>query len=278
MSPGVRKPAVAGMFYSAQPEQLKQEIQDMLDSVSPARTSDPVIAAVVPHAGYMYSGKTAAAAYVLLRDCDADTVVIVSPSHREHFQGMSIYSGDGYETPLGIVEIDSELRQKLITEDLSIHSGLAGHRQEHAIEVQLPFIQTVLPGRKILPIVMGDQSKHFCLHLSERLAECLEGTKTIMLASSDLSHFYSYDVAERLDAIVINDINQFDPLKLMDDLEHEKTEACGGGPIVAVLSAAKKMGGSIARVVSHCNSGDVTGDRDGVVGYLAAIVEKAAVI
>ncbi|MGD0337587.1 MAG: AmmeMemoRadiSam system protein B [Bacteroidota bacterium] len=273
----IRKPVVAGMFYPGSPAQLWSDVRAMLAEI-PGRTgAGKVIAAIVPHAGYVYSGKTAAAAYAALRQSDAETIVIVSPSHREYFFGASIYEGDAYETPLGIIEIDTVLRSRLVKSDEHIVSGVEGHRAEHAIEVQLPFLQEVLPGKKILPIVMGDQRRQLCFLLAQKLAECLKGKPVVMIASSDLSHFYRYEVAEQLDQIVIDDINQFDYEKLMNDLESEKTEACGGGPIVAVLMAAGQLGGTKASVLAHCNSGDVTGDREGVVGYMAAIVESVVV-
>ncbi len=272
----VRKPAVAGMFYPASPEELRRDVCAMLDEAKPKAGTGRVVAAIVPHAGYPYSGPTAAAAFAALGGSDARTVVLVSPSHREHFRAISVYHGDGYATPLGVVEVDTGLRDRLAKSDPKIFSGIEGHRNEHAIEVQLPFVQTVLPGRKIVPVVMGDQNRDLCLLLGEKLAACLEGEAVVLVASSDLSHYYNYDVAEQLDQVVIDRVSRFDYIQLMNDLETEKTEACGGGPIVAVLKAAQALGGKAVRVLAHCNSGDTTGDRDAVVGYMSAIVETQA--
>ncbi len=277
MNPIIRKPVVAGMFYPGSAAQLRRDVQSMLADVPERSGTGKVIAAIVPHAGYIYSGKTAAAAYAALRQSDAETVVIVSPSHREHFFSASIYEGDAYETPLGAVEIDTILRSRLVKSDEHIIVGMEGHHGEHAIEVQLPFLQEVLPGKKILPIVMGNQKRQLCYLLGQKLAECLVGKSVVLIASSDLSHYYRYDIAQQLDQIVIDDVNQFDYEKLMNDLESEKTEACGGGPIVSVLIAASQLGGTKASVLAHCNSGDVTGDREGVVGYMAAVIESVAV-
>jgi AmmeMemoRadiSam system protein B len=276
MNPMIRKPVVAGMFYPGSPSQLRKDVQSMLAETPPRPDVGRVVAAIVPHAGYMYSGQTAAAAYATLRKSDAETVVIVSPSHREHFFSASIYEGDGYETPLGVVDIDATLRARLVKSDEHITSGTEGHRGEHAIEVQLPFLQEVLPGRKILPIVMGDQQRQLCYLLGQKLGDCLKGKPVILIASSDLSHYYRYDIAEQLDRVIVEDVIQFEHGKLMSDLESDKTEACGGGPIVAVLMAAAQLGGTKATILAHCNSGDITGDKDGVVGYMSAVIESAA--
>ncbi len=270
----IRKPAVAGMFYSGSAAQLQKDVRIML-SVYPERSGPGrIVAAIVPHAGYAYSGKTAAAVFAALRHSDAETIVLVAPSHREHFFGVSIYEGDAYETPLGRVEIDAPLRSRMVKSDEHIRSGSEGHRTEHAIEVQLPFLQEVLPGRKILPLVMGDQSRDLCFLLGQKLSECVKGKSVVLIASSDLSHYYSYDIALQLDQIVIDDVSGLDYAKLMTDLESGKTEACGGGPIVAVLMAAGQLGATKATILDQCNSGDITGDREGVVGYMAAIVES----
>ena len=275
MSRSIRKPAVAGMFYPGSATQLQRSIRAMLSAYPAYSGHGRIVAAIVPHAGYMYSGNTAAAAYAALQNLDVETVVLVSPSHRDHFMGAMIFEGDAYETPLGEVEIDTALRSVFVGSDVHIRSGIEGHRTEHAIEVQVPFLQEILPGKKILPIVMGDQSRDTCFLLGRKLAECLKGKSVVLIASSDLSHFYTYDEAKQLDQVVIDDVQEFDYKKLMNDLESGRTEACGGGPMVSVLMAAGQLGGTKSTVLAHCNSGDVTGDRDGVVGYMSAIIESA---
>jgi AmmeMemoRadiSam system protein B len=172
------------------------------------------------------------------------------------------------------VQVDINLRDELLNEDESLLRNILGHRQEHAIEVQLPFLQRMLGDVKILPIVMGDQKRSFCVRLGDTLAKVLRGKNILLVASTDLSHYFPYSVAEKLDKIFIEDVAKFNDEKLMSDLEKERTEGCGGGPTVAVLRAAKKLGAQKVHILHHCNSGDVTGEKDGVVGYLSAAIVR----
>ncbi|MDI6765280.1 MAG: AmmeMemoRadiSam system protein B [Bacteroidota bacterium] len=274
----VRQPVVAGMFYPVNPRTLENEIGQMLSkaAINPSASvrHGNLIAIIVPHAGYVYSGLTAAHAYKLLQQTSFDTVVIISPSHREYFQGISVYSGDVYRTPLGDIAIDEDIREKLVKDDKLIEASTHGHTAEHAIEVQLPFLQKVLKNFKIVPIVMSDQGSELCYHLADRLAEVLKDKKALIAASTDLSHYHTAYEADKLDKIVIDDVAHFDYKKLSKDLETERAEACGGGPVVAALRAAKKLGANHVEILHQCNSGDVTGDRDAVVGYLSAAVLK----
>lgn len=267
----IRPPAVAGMFYPGRPDVLEREVNHLLASAPKERIGGTIVALISPHAGYQYSGLTAAHGYALLKGLSFDTVVIVSPSHREYFDGASVYDGDGFQTPLGFLAVDAELRDELVGGDPFIRASANGHRQEHAIEVQLPFLQRVLGDVKILPVVMGDQRRQYCLHLAKKIGEVLKNKNALLVASTDLSHFHPYDEANTLDRIVIDDVAALDYGKLMDDLEAGRAEACGGGPTVAVLAAAHHLGANGAKILHHCNSGDVTGDRSGVVGYLSAV-------
>jgi len=172
---------------------------------------------------------------------------------------------------MGIVEVDKELRNKFIAESKNIFTGLAGHRAEHALEVQLPFLQFLYPDIKILPIVIGDQSKVFVDELAEKLAEVYD-ENTLIVASSDLSHFYTREQANKLDSIVAERITAFEYDKLQTDLEKRNCEACGGGAIVALMKAAAKHNKTNAKVIHRSDSGDTTGDTSEVVGYLSAVV------
>jgi AmmeMemoRadiSam system protein B len=227
---------------------------------------------ILPHAGYAYSGPAASLGYVLLAGKVFDRVVIVSPSHREYFDGISVFDGDGYRTPLGDLLVDHEARKELVADDPLIGASRLGHRQEHAIEVHLPFLRKVLGDVRIVPIVMGEQKRDYCLHLGTRLAEVFTGTNTLFIASSDLSHYHPYQEAESLDSVTIGDVERFDYEMLLSDLEAERTEACGGGPMAAVLAATRQLGANRAEILCHCNSGDVTGDRTSVVGYLSSVL------
>ena len=267
----IRKPAVAGMFYPDDKNVLERQINTLLANYKPDEEFKNINGIVSPHAGYVYSGRTAAFAYNTISGKNYKTVVVISPSHREYFAGTSIYNGDAYETPLGIVKVDKEMRKKLVDGSKTIFPGIEGHKQEHALEVQVPFLQTVLKDFLIVPIVIGDQSKIFVDELAYKLAEVTD-EKSLIVASSDLSHFYSREKAEILDSRVEQHINDFDYEGLQTDLERKACEACGGGGIVSMMEALKLKNYAHAKVLNRTDSGDVTGDTSEVVGYLSAIV------
>jgi len=271
----VRPPAVAGMFYPLNPQTLMSDIDRMLDNTEGLSLKGIITALIVPHAGYAYSGLTAAHAYKLLEGRRYDTVVVISPSHREYFRGVSVFNGKSYSTPLGDVMVDTQLRDEIVKGDHIIESSGRGHSTEHAIEVQIPFLQKVIKDFALLPIVVGDQRSDYCFHLGDRLAEVLENKNALIVASTDLSHFHPSGQAKQLDQIIINDVANFDYQKLMEDLEYEKAEACGGGPMVSAMSASKQLGADAVDILHQCNSGDVTGDLDSVVGYFSAAIIKS---
>ena len=270
----VRLPAVAGMFYPDDARLLGRQIEELLESAEVKPLEGRLMALVSPHAGYIYSGRTAAHGFALLRGLSFETVVIVSPSHREYFDGISAYSGSAFRTPLGDVAVDDELRSSVAAGDEIIAVSGSGHGVEHAVEVQIPFLQKVLNKFRILPIVMGDQRREYCMHLGDKLANVVRGKNVLLLASTDLSHYHPYRVAVQLDGIVIDDVRNLDFEQLMTDLDAERAEACGGGPTVAVLRAATALGANRARILHSCNSGDITGDKSGVVGYVSAAITQ----
>lgn len=267
----IREPAVAGMFYPANPHQLHDELQLLLDKVEPEAEYKNAVGIISPHAGYVYSGKTAAYGFKALGGRNYKTVVIISPSHREYFPGVSIYNGDGYSTPLGEVGLNKEMILKLVNGSQIIFASPQGHRAEHAVEVQIPFLQMVMNDFTIVPAVIGDQRKAFIDELAEKLAEAVD-EETLIVASSDLSHFYTKEEAGKLDSIVENHIANFNYEELQHDLETNKCEACGGGAIVAMMKTADLIRRKKSKVLSRSDSGDVTGDYSEVVGYLSAVV------
>ncbi len=269
----IRHQQVAGYFYPAEKEKLKQDIALLLQVAKPVKVFNKIFGIVSPHAGYIYSGKTAAYAYNLLKDKSYKTVIIISPSHAEYFPGISIYDGDAYETPLGLVEIDQEITEKILADSKIVFKGIQGHRREHALEVQIPFLQSVLKDFKIVPIVMGDQSKMFVDHLAEKISEVVD-ENTLIVASSDMSHFYDSEEADRLDSVVEQRINDFDFEQLIKDIDDHECEACGAGPIAAMMKAAALKNINQSYVINRSDSGDVTGDTSEVVGYLSAVVYK----
>ena len=267
----IRNSKVAGMFYPSDPTELRKLISSYLGEVKNTEKIEHVAGIVSPHAGYVYSGKTAAWAYKTIESAKYENVIVISPSHREYFKGVSIYPGNAYKTPLGEIQINKKLRQKMVEASDLIFEGIQGHGSEHALEVQLPFLQVILANFQLIPLVIGSQSRETVDELAKVLAEVVDD-KTLIVASSDLSHFYSKSRANIIDSRVIESINYFKYDELQNDLEQKRCEACGGGGIVAMLKALKMKNYSHSKVIQRSDSGDVTGDEKEVVGYLSAIV------
>lgn len=284
---GVRPPAVAGQFYPASPVELKLQVEDMLARAPDAEVEGEVRGLIAPHAGYPYSGQTAAAAYRQVRGRAYDTVVVMAPSHREPCGGASIFPGEAYETPLGEVPVDREMAQALAGQAPELHLSMAGHRVsgapafagplrgEHAVEVQLPFLQVALPGLRILPIVTDSRALSDHRRLADALVRAAEGKDVLLVASSDLYHGHSYEACVDSDAATLGEIESFDPERFCRSLETGRVQACGGGPITALMLAARRLGADRARVVERTNSSDATGRRgDYVVGYGSVLFYK----
>ncbi len=267
---GTREPAVAGMFYPADADELQQQLNLLFEITKPEKEYGKIRGIVSPHAGYVYSGKTAAFAYNTIKGKKYENVVVISPSHREYFYGSSIYEGDAYLTPLGKIEINKALAEKIVVHGELIAESIKGHRAEHALEVQLPFLQTALGNFKLIPIVMGDQSKELVYDLSEALAKSIDDS-TLIVASSDLSHFHSKEIAWKLDSRVIERVKNFEYDFLLRDIEEGLSEACGAGPIAAMMRTLDLIGVENVEVLARSDSGDVTGDNSEVVGYMSAI-------
>ncbi len=268
----VRPCVVCGQFYPGDRAELLKDVQGLLGAAGVQERAGIVRGLISPHAGYIYSGPTAASGYALLKGASYDVVVVISPSHREFFRGASVYPGTAYETPLGRVMLDEGLREELVGHCPWVSASEAGHGEEHAIEVQLPFLQVVLESFRLLPIVIGHQTQEICFGLAASLAQVLRGKSALLVASSDLSHYHPSHIADDLDAVMIRDVEGFDARVMMEDLDAGRTEACGGGPVATVLAALKTLGARRVEIVRHCNSGDVSGERTHVVGYLSAAI------
>lgn len=274
----VRKPAMAGSWYPGTAKELSAEIDGHLAAAGKSGQPGRPAALIVPHAGYMFSGPTAAWAYKNIEGKQAKIVIMVGPSHRAYFEGVAAFASGAWETPLGRADIDEELARAVIALDPDHIKDLpSAHAQEHSLEIQLPFLQRVLePGFRIVPLMMFDHSLPACRRLAKALAGAVgDRDDVLLLASTDLSHFHSDDKAKKLDRIVADNVARFDPERLAGDLASQRCEACGGGPMVAVMLAARELGADTAEVYRYQTSGDVTGDRGQVVGYLAAGIYKA---
>lgn len=273
----IKKSLLAGSWYPGKAQELRSLIRNFLQAVpESAGISGELKALIVPHAGYIYSGGVAAYAYRLLKDRPITRVAVVAPSHRYPFRGASVDLLVGYETPLGIVPVDLVLSRKLIEADPIFRHVPQGHAQEHALEIQLPFLQEVLKDFQLLPIIQGSQDPQTCERMAQTLARVLKDQGVLLVASTDLSHFHGYDRAVALDRRILERVAAFDEEGLLKDLTEERVEACGGGPMVTVMKTARLWGADQSRVLKYANSGDVTGDRSGVVGYLAAVLFTSA--
>ena len=267
----VRRSAVAGSWYPDDRASLVAEVEGYLADVPPTDLPGRLVALISPHAGLRYSGPVAAHAYARLRGRRDLTVVIVGPSHRVHFEGVSVYARGAFATPLGEVPIDEAVAEALLAADAILLDEPSPHRDEHSLEMQLPFLQHVVPGLRIVPLLMGSQERGEVEALAGALGRALRGRDALMVASSDLSHYHPAGVANALDAKVVDDVARFDPEGLMDRLESHHAHACGGGPMVAVMKAARERGAARAAILRYGDSGDAgDGDKSRVVGYLAA--------
>lgn len=268
----VRRSVIAGTWYPDDPQRLCAMINGFLARVPRQRLQGDLVGLIAPHAGYMYSGQVAAHAYAQLSTGAFSSVIIVSPVHRAYPGSFAVTEKAYYETPLGLVPLDEGLVQAI---ERRITLKRISQDSEHSLEIQLPFLQHVLGDFQLAPIMMGDQDWESASELGQALAQAIDQEDTLLVASTDLSHFHSYDLAVRLDQLVLDRITAYDPEGLSRILAMHKAEACGGGPVAAVMVAAQQQGADRAALLKYMNSGDVTGDRGSVVGYAAAALLRS---
>jgi len=265
----IRRSAIAGTWYPGRASTLTRTVQDYLAQVPARQEKGELLGLIVPHAGYQYSGQVAAHAYKELEDKAFELIYLLGPSHRAWVGEVVTNEEDCYQTPLGLVELERRALDALASH---IHLNQVRGDMEHSLEIQLPFLQVVLGEFRLVPIIMGGQSLTTCQALASALVATLRKHPGLMVASSDLSHFHPYDRARSLDELVVSAVRKLDPEGLLKDLASGRCEACGGGPIATVLMAARDLGASRVEILNYANSGDVTGDRSSVVGYLAAAI------
>jgi len=271
----IRKPAVSGEFYPADKKSLKEMIDGLLAKTEGEEKNaggTQIIALIVPHAGYIYSGGVAACAYKLLKGKKIKTVILIGPSHYAAFEGVSVYPEGWWETPLGRVPIDKDAADFLMKKCEFVKSFFPAHQKEHSLEVQLPFLQTVLKDFKIVPLVIGNLYFDRIEVLAQAIVSIVKSRSSpvLVVASSDMSHYHSYGKACLMDGMAIKDIEELDAYKLWNDINKGLCELCGSGPVMTVLEVAKKLNANL-KVLKYANSGDVTGDRDRVVGYTSVV-------
>ena len=264
----IRKAAVAGRWYPGSATALATAVDGYLARAT-RDVEGELVALVAPHAGLMYSGPVAAHAYRLLRHRQVDVAVLVGPSHFVAFDGVALYGSGGFETPFGVAAIDEACAARLAS-SLVVREYAGPHAREHSIEMQLPFLQRLAPAAAIVPLVMGNQTASTSRALGDVLAAAVGGRRALLIASTDLSHYHDAATAAALDAVVIDCVARFDADGLQRALDEQPGHACGGGPTVAVMRAAKVLGARDAVVLDYADSSAVSGDPSAVVGYLAA--------
>jgi MEMO1 family protein len=272
----VRPAAVAGAWYPGTRDALAREVDGYLDAAAEGPRGR-ITAIIAPHAGIMFSGPVAAFSYKAAAREAFDVVVLAGPSHFVPFDGIALYPGGAFASPLGLAPVNAEIALRLAAFP-GIEPMPAAHAREHSLEMQLPFVRRLLPDASIVPLLMGFQSREAIEQLATALAASLAGTRSLIVASTDLSHYFDARTAAALDARVHDRVAAFDPEGLIalagEYPEHERGRyvGCGIGPAISVMLAARALGARDARVLKYAHSGEVSGDYDGVVGYMAAAI------
>src|SRR5271166_3466795 len=272
----VRQPAVAGRFYPANAQHLRAEVETYTTAPASAaaesETKIRAIGCVVPHAGYMYSGHVAGALY---RRLDLPRrIVILCPNHTGRGEPLAIMSEGAWHTPLGDAPIDAELAAALTAATPFLTEDQEAHRYEHALEVQLPFLQVLRPDFQFVPITVGTSNFESLTALGEAIGEVLSGLTepALVIASSDMNHYENDEVTRVKDRRAIEQVLALDPRGLYETVRHGQISMCGYCPATVMLTAARKLGATKAELIRYATSGDVSGDRDMVVGYAGIVV------
>lgn len=271
----IREPAVCGSFYPDDPGVLRERIEGLLARVDCQLPADRDLRGLItPHARLDLSGAVAAEAYACLRRREIETVVLVAPDHYIGFEGVAIYPGGAFRTPLGEVQVDEELAGILLEGGDGMTAAPEAHGHEHAIEVQLPFLQVVCPKVRIVPVLMGFRSRSNVEILANTLSRALDNPRVVLVATSDLSHYHPRDVARKLDYRLRDMIRAYAPTSLWEALREGTVEACGGDALVAVMLGAGVAGAELTTILRYGDSGEASGDTRSVVGYLSAALSR----
>lgn len=280
----LRQPAVSGMFYPAGEEALREAIEDSFTSsygVGEVPTlkcenykGDYPLNVFVPHAGFVYSGPAASFAYdKIVREGFPDTFIILSPNHTGIGSEISVFNEGEWITPLGNVKVDEDFANAIINHADKASSDFTAHFQEHSIEVQLPFLQYFSNNFKIVPITIGYQSFENAINLGEAIVSASKeiNSSYCVIASTDLSHFYTQDLANKADSLVLDDIQAMNKEKLFEDVISNDITMCGYGPVLSTIKVSQLTGLNNSEIFTHYTSGDITGDLSRVVGYASGI-------
>ncbi len=266
----IRKPAVAGMFYKAEAEELRSQMESLWPHPRPQ--THPCLGAMVPHAGYVYSGRVAAGVYAHLEP--ADTYILIGPNHTGLGERLALAAADAWETPLGRVPINKKLSQEILHRCEFIREDNLAHRDEHSLEVQLPFLQMTDRPFSIVGLLVGTGDMKIIKGLGMAVAGAVRkaGQKIIILASSDMNHFENLEQTRRLDHLALQKVLALDPDGLMEIVSRENISMCGAAPAAAMLAAARELGAQNAAIVDYATSAEAGGDEERVVGYAGVII------
>lgn len=270
----LRPSPIAGTWYPANPKSLAASIDEFLNDVKLPEIQGQVIAVIAPHAGHRYSGAVAAHAFSALCGLQPDLVAVLSPFHNYDPHPLLTTKHQAYSTPLGAIEVDQSALAELQTR-LKIPITPIIHDTEHSLEIELPFLQRVLKNNfKLLPVMIRAQEENVAKQLGEALAQTIQSRNAILVASTDLSHFYDQQTAVRLDVEMLDRFTSLNPSSIFEAERTGKGFACGYAAVAAVMWAAQEFGATKVQVLKHATSGDVTGDYSSVVGYGAAAITK----
>lgn len=268
----LRPSPIAGQWYEGNPKSLARSVDDYLALAKLPDLNGDVIAIIVPHAGHRYSGAVAAHAFAALRNLTPDLVVILSPYHNFSPYPLITTKHQAYSTPLGNIEVDQEALAELQT-NLDIPITPIANDKEHSLEIELPFLQRALKNElKLLPIMIRAQEPGTAQKLGHALAQTLKNKNALIVASTDLSHFYDQRTAKILDSEMLKRFESFDPASIFEAEYTSKGFACGHAAVASMLWAARELGANKVQILKYATSGDVTGDHSSVVGYGAGVV------
>jgi AmmeMemoRadiSam system protein B len=274
----LRPSPIAGQWYSGDAKALAASVDDYIQAAALPEIHGDVIAIIAPHAGHIYSGPVAGYAFAAVRGLMPDLVAVISPMHQPYYDPLLTSGHKAYQTPLGSIPIDQESIQELdslLQESLGFQTIPVRKDREHSLEIELPFLQRALKGDfSLLPVMVRDQSERVAQFLGIGLARVIKTRAALLVASTDLSHFYPQDTANKLDKEILRRIETFDPVAVLRAESEGVGYACGRGAVAAVLWAARELGGNHVQILNYATSGDVSGDYHQVVGYGAAVVTK----
>lgn len=269
----IRTPAVAGMFYPSEKNELKQSIKESFlhkfgpEKIPPSNDRKKIFGVICPHAGYMYSGPIACHSFYAISSDMPELFIIIGPNHWGVGSNVATMKDCKWETPLGQVEVDSDTAEKISKLANIIEIDSFAHSREHSLEVQIPFLQEMTPNFKIVPISLIDQRKEVSIEIGKAMAKIAKEKKTMIIGSSDFTHYEPNEFAHQQDSALIEPILELDIDRFYEVLQEKNVSACGYGAIASTMVACKELGAAKGELLKYATSGDITGDKSSVVGY-----------